>query len=696
MFRKYPFVKQDGIKDCGVASLLMIVKYYKGNVGIEQLRDMTKTDKKGTTAYHLIEAAKQLGMDAKGVKCELEDLTKDNLVLPAIAYVTVDQSYNHYVVIYEINFNKKTILIADPANKIKKISFTEFSEMWNNVIIILYPIYKLPLYKNNLSLLQFVMNIIKKCKKEFVNILLLSLFLTIFSIFISFYFKYMIDGITYSNKQEYLLFIFVIFFLVHLLKIITDFFRNKVLIYLNQKIDIILTMETFKQIILLPYNYYCNRTTGEVVSRINDLSTVREMISKVAYTLFIDLPLTLFSFIFLMLVSSKLFVVALIMLILYVINILIFKPLFNKYINMIQIKKADVTSYMVESISGFETVKGINIEHRIINKFEDKYVRLLKKLKKFDEAYNYQYIIKEVINNIGFITIIYLGAILVNNQTLTLGQLLTFNALLTYFLGPIRNVIDLDSSIKEAKNALKRILDLFYEQTDKGIVSSKIEGTIEFKKLNYTYNDRDYILKNISLKIKPFEKVLIIGNSGSGKSTLLKILMKYYQVNRDQVKINGIDINDYCLSGYKEGITYVSQKEMLFTDTLENNLNINPNDKEKLLEISKMCEVDELIKNSNVGYKMLIEENGNNISGGEKQRIVLARALLKPFDLLIIDEGLNQMDVNLERRILKRIINKYHNKTIIIVTHRLENMDLFDKVVELRDGRLKKVVCKNG
>ena len=222
MFRKYPFVKQDGIKDCGVASLLMIVKYYKGNVGIEQLRDMTKTDKKGTTAYHLIEAAKQLGMDAKGVKCELEDLTKDNLVLPAIAYVTVDQSYNHYVVIYEINFNKKTILIADPANKIKKISFTEFSEMWNNVIIILYPIYKLPLYKNNLSLLQFVMNIIKKCKKEFVNILLLSLFLTIFSIFISFYFKYMIDGISYSNKQEYLLFIFVIF-LVHLLKIITDF-----------------------------------------------------------------------------------------------------------------------------------------------------------------------------------------------------------------------------------------------------------------------------------------------------------------------------------------------------------------------------------------------------------------------------------------------------------------------------------------
>ncbi|MDD4547896.1 MAG: peptidase domain-containing ABC transporter, partial [Bacilli bacterium] len=691
----YPFVKQDGIKDCGVASLLMIIKYYKGSVGIEQLRDMTKTTKKGTTAYHLVDTALQLGMDAKGVKCKLEDLNKDNIVLPAIAHITIDETYNHYIVIYEVNFKKKTIIIADPGDKIKKITFSEFEKIWNNIIIFLYPIYKLPTYKNKISLLNFIANIVKKCRNEFKNILLLSVFLTAFSIFTSLFFKYIIDGITYNNSKEYLFFIFIVFLIVHILKIVTDFFRNKILIYLNQKIDILLTTETFKQIILLPYNYYCNRTTGEIVSRINDLSTVREMISKVAYTLLIDLPLTTVSFILLIFISPKLFAVAVIILMLYIINIIIFKPLFNKYINNIQIKKAQVTSFMVESISGFETIKGINIENKIINKFENKYFKLLTNLKKFDEAYNNQYVFKEIINNIGFIVIIYLGSLLVIKGEITLGQLLTFNALLTYFLGPIRNVIDLDSGIKEANNALKRTLDLFYDQKDNGIIKELDHGDININDLSYSYNDRDYILKNINLTINNGEKVLIIGSSGSGKSTLLKILMKYYNIKRGQIKVNNIDINDYCYNNYKKEISYISQKEVLFTDTLENNLKIYNNHEQTILQVAKMCEVDEIIKNNNVGYKMIIEENGNNISGGEKQRIVLARALLKPFKFLIIDEGLNQMDINLERRILKRIINKYHNKTIIVVTHRLENMDLFDKVAELKDGKLAKVVCKN-
>ena len=172
--------------------------------------------------------------------------------------------------------------------------------------------------------------------------------------------------------------------------------------------------------------------------------------------------------------------------------------------------------------------------------------------------------------------------------------------------------------------------------------------------------------------------------------------MKYYPINRGQVLINEIDINDYKNNKYKQGISYISQKETLFTDTLYNNLNINNKNNNKILEIIKICEVDEIIKNNNTSYKMLIEENGNNISGGEKQRIILARTLLKPFNILLIDEGLNQMDVNLERRILKRIFQKYKQQTIIIVSHRLDNVDLFNKLVELENGKIKQVVNKNG
>ena len=144
MFKRYPFVKQEGIKDCGVASLLMIIKYYKGYVGIEELRDMTKTDKKGTTAYHLIEAAKKIGFEAIGIKCTINDITKNKVILPCIAHVTLEDSYYHYVVVYEVNFNKKEVLIADPSNKIKRISFDDFNKIWNNVLITLYPIVKIP------------------------------------------------------------------------------------------------------------------------------------------------------------------------------------------------------------------------------------------------------------------------------------------------------------------------------------------------------------------------------------------------------------------------------------------------------------------------------------------------------------------------------------------------------------------------
>lgn len=695
MFKKYPFVKQEGIKDCGVASLMMIIKYYKGTIGFEQLRDVLKTTKKGTTAYHLIEGAKQIGFDAKGVKCKLEELNDDNIVLPAIAHVVINKTYNHYIVIYEINFAKKTMLIADPNDSKKKITFNQFQNIWNNVLILLYPIYSLKKYKPTHSIYNFITNITKQCKMELKNIWLLSLFLTLFSISTSFFLKYMIDSLLVNPIKDNLFAIFIIFLFLYLLLIITDFFRNKVLIYLNQKVAFIMTMDTFKQIIQLPYNYYCNRTTGEVVSRINDLTSVNTAISKVFYSVFIDLPLAIFVLIFLYFISPKLFIIVIILLLLYILNILVFKPIYSQYIEKTHKNKANVSSYMFEGISNFETIKAINLEKTIINNFEVKYIKLLKKMRSLDEKVNYQHTIKELINHVGFVVIIYCGSLLVKNHQLTIGELLTFNSLLVYFFEPIHNVINIDANIKEALNSIKRIIDLYYYEEDNGVVMNCPTGDIILSKLNYSYNDRDEILNNINLKISSGEKVLVVGTSGSGKSTLLKILMKYYKVNRGQVLLNNIDINDYIEKDYKQGISYVSQKESLFTDTLINNLNVNHVSKNSILEIAQMCEVDEIIKKSNTGYKMLIEEGGHNISGGEKQRIILARALLKPFNILLVDEGMNQMDVNLERRILKRMLEKYKEKTIIIVSHRLNNLDLFDKLVELEFGTIKKTVIKN-
>lgn len=681
MFKRN-LIRQDGFKDCGPTCLSMIIKHYKGYIDINELKEMCKTDKNGTTAYHLIETAKKCGFESYGVKCNLEDINKNNIILPCIAHVILNNSYKHYVVIKKIDYKKKKITVYDPIGTIKTYTYENFQKIFSNIIILLYPIKVIKNIPNN-SIKKFVLEITKTSTKQLIQIIIISIFITLFSIIISFYLQYMVDNV---NNQGKIYFIFTLFLIIYIMKIISDFLRNKIIILVNQKIDFNLNYNTFKQIINLPYCYYKNNTTGEIISKINDLDVVRQVISKVAISIFIDLPLTLLSLIIMYILNEKLFIISLIIMLLYWLVLILFRNPLNEKIEDTTLAKADTTSYMVERINGYETLKGCNKEHIALKKFEDKYAALSNKIYDLDNCYNYQLLLKEIINDLGFIFIILIGILLVKDNIITIGQLLSFNSLLVYFLTPIRNIIDLDDSIKQSKIAVKKILNLYYDKKENGILDKKMKGEIIFKNLSYTFNDTRNVLENINLKINKNSKVMVIGESGSGKSTLFKILKKYYTVPRDKVYIDNVDINDY----QKSNIVYVSQNEILFTDTISNNI-----DSDNIIDISKICLIDEIVKNNQLGYNMLIEENGFNLSGGERQRIILARALANEFDILIIDEGLSQVDINMERKILKNLFENYNDKTIIFISHRLENMDLFNQVIKLKKGRISDDLSKN-
>lgn len=667
----------------------MIINFYGGNLPIDQIRDLTKTDKNGTTAFHIIEACKSIGFNAEGIKSSLEQLNKENLILPCIAHVVIDGKYKHFVVIYKIDFKNKKIIIADPSCSIKKITFSEFQKMWSGVLITLYPLKKLPLTQN-ISFIDFLLKIIKLHKAFIFNIIMLSIFITMFSVISSFYMKNILDAINYNN----LTIIFIFFLFINIFKILSDFFRNKLLIYLNQKIDLLLTLDTYKKIISLPYNYYHTRTTGDIISRVNDLSIIRNMITKVSLSLFIDLPLALVTFIIFYIINTKLFFISLIIVFIYLLLMIFSKNRIINNINTIQVNKSETMSYMIETINGFETVKSVGNETQIIDKFEKKYVKFLKNIFKFDNYNNTISILKDLVNAMGYLTIIYVGAKMVILGNLTFGDLLVFVNLLNYFLEPIKNIIDLNSEIKEAKNSLRRILELFKNENKKQTFIDNVKvKEISFNNLSYSYDYKEKQLKKINLKLKK-QKILILGKSGSGKSTLFKLLMRYYEIPRNQITINGYDINDYKDDVIKQNFSYISQNEILYTDSIYNNLKIDKNiTEEQIIEISKKCFIDEFL--NDLGLNMLIEENGYNLSGGQRQRIILARALLKNFEVLIIDEGLSQMDINLERKILKNLFKMYENKMIIVISHRLDNMDLYDRVIEFKNGEIVKDVFKN-
>ena len=680
MRKKYPFTKQEGLKDCAAACMQMIIKYYNGYISINDLNEMLETTKEGVSAFKIIEVSNKIGFKATGIRLNLLELNK-SVTLPVIAHVVIN-NYNHYIVVYKIDSFKKSVIIADPQSKIKTISFKEFESIWTNVIINLYPVK--PIEHRNYEKHLNYKNIILKNKKTIFQLCYISFIYMILSIVASFYMKYVFDN--YLSNFHLIFTVFILFIIINLYKIFTNLIRTKILIDLNKNIDIDLSLDIFSKILSLPYGYYRNKTTGEIITRYTELSKIRETISKVLLTLFLDLPLCITSLIIMYFLNSKLTMISLIAVLLYTIIVIAYNRILNDTILEAQIKKAEMNTVLIESINGFETIKGLNLYGYINQKFENKYIKYLKNVIKIDSILNIKENLKEIVNQLIEMIIIFTGVIYVRSETITIGTLMTYNSILVFFLAPIRNLLSLDNSIIESKRIVKRVNEMLKKEENVKKINI-VYSDILIKSLSFKQNEK-IILNKINLHISKGEKVIITGKSGSGKSTLLKILMNYYNDYQGEIKINGINIKSINLKN-----VYISQNETLFTDTIYNNIVLGNNDS-NFSEVVKMCYVDEII-NSNLGYNQIIEENGFNISGGQKQRIILARSIINEFDLLLIDEGLNQIDVELERKILKNLFNKFHDKTIIIVSHRLENMDLYDKLIKLENGKVKECVKRN-
>lgn len=688
IIKRYKFVKQDNITDCGVACLLSIIKMYGGNNSLTYLRDLTKTTNQGTDAYHLIEAAKKLGFKAEGYRFDL----LSNIPTPAIAHLIIDKSYHHYVVIIKINYVKRIITVGDPAVGIKKYHFEEFIELWSKVIITLKPIKKIAYLNPDRPLLGLIKNLMLPHFKSLIVILGLSILFIMFNIINTWYLKIIADNIYWQPKSLYYLFLF--FSLIVLLKISSDFIRNKLLIYINKKVDKELMVKTYHQLIFLPYQYYHSRQTGDIIARLYDLSYVREFISRLSMMILVDFMLIIFALVVLYFINHLLFFISLLIVLLYLVIVLIYNPLIKDYIVKNQENHALVTSYLVEAISGIDTVKGLSIENIVLKKAKDKYNKLIDNHFHFDNLYNRQQNLKNLIIFIGFNLILLSGSFLIYYQQISLSQLILFNSLLLYFLEPIKNIFDLEPLIKNAFNSLKRINELYEVKAEEKVgLKERLLGDIIFNKLSFSYDDFKQVFKDIDLTINQGEKVLITGKSGSGKSTLAKILFRYYLVSDKMISINNKDINEYNLKSIRDNICYVSQHEIIFTDSIYNNLILDRKLKLKeIYKISKLTYVDEILKERHLDFNYLIEENGTNISGGEKQRIIIARSLLKKADIYIFDETMNEISVELERKILKNIFKIFKDKIIIVMSHRLTNSDLFDKQLILDNKKLINII----
>lgn len=687
--RKKCIVLQDGFKECGSACLLSIIRYYGGNVSMERILELTKTGKDGTNFHNMSLAGLELGMMSKGYFIDnINDL--DNIEKPFISQIVIN-NYHHFVVVYKINGEKVTIM--DPAKGMENISISEFLKIFTGYILIMEPTKKLPIYNDNNYLLNTIKEIIISNKKIIINLILLTLITTIFMCLYSYHFKIIIDKVIDTNKLN-LLIVVIIFAFVEVIKLVSEFLRNNLLLYLEQKIDLSIITNTINKIISLPYSYYKNRTTGEIITRVNDLFYVKNAISKIIVNIFLDIILVISAFIILFSINKTMTVYLIFVVIIYLILFRVFKNSIKQMTNKIQEDSAIVNSSLVETISGYDTVKGLNLENAFKNKINKQYLNMINDNLIMSRINNYQEFLRDLFEGIIVLLVMYLGATYIMDKSLTIGSLITYNSIIYYFLNPIRNTVDFYKELFYVKNSIKRInniLNLKYESQMKkmGLV---VNGKIEFRNLSFSYNGVRNIIDNFSLKIDDKSKVLILGDSGVGKSTLLKLVYKYYETPRGMVYINDKDIQDFELGDIRSNITYVSQNEILYTDTIKNNIILYRDiSEEEYLKVSRLVYVEDIILKNKLSYDYMLEENGANISGGQRQRIILARALLKKGKVILIDEGLNEVDPKLEKKILKNIFREYEDRTFIIISHRKDNIEMYDKVINVSGNEDKEV-----
>ncbi len=689
--KRYYCVRQHDITDCGAACLATISKQYGFKTSITKIREAAGTDKQGTNAYGLIKAAESLGFTAKGVKGNQEAFFSE-FPLPCISHIVVDGTLLHYVVIHKIS--KRQVLVADPGKGMISYTPEDFFKVWTGVLILMVPSVSFNKGNETKGLFSRFFSLLLPQKKLLINIFLTSLVYTILGILGSFYFKFLLDDILQYNLEKTLHVISIGIILLYLFQTLLGAFRSHMILYLSQKIDIPLILGYYQHVLGLPMNFFGTRKVGEIVSRFMDASKVRDAISGATLTIMIDTLMALAGAIILYIQNSTLFITAIVIAVIYAVIVFAFnKPI--KKVNQEQMEEnAQLTSYLVESLNGIETVKTFNAENEASLKTETRFVRLLKSVFRGGIINNIRSSITSFTALAGGIVILWVGAWNVMKGNMSVGQLLTFNAMLGYFLDPIKNLINLQPMIQTAIVASDRLGEIFDLELEKsGNESEKInpvdlKGDISFKNVDFRYGTRSLVLKNIDLTIKQGEKIALVGESGSGKTTLVKLLLNLYTWEKGEITIKDYNIKDISFESLREKLAYISQDIFMFSGTIRENLSMGSRsiDMEQIIEACRMAQAHDFINKLPLRYETYLEENGANLSGGQKQRLAIARAILKKPDIFIMDEATSNLDSITEKAIEKTLETVCSGVTTIIIAHRLSTIKRCDRIYVMEDG----------
>lgn len=689
---RYTFVKQHDATDCAAACLAMICLHYKKETTITKLRDLMGTDLKGTNLIGLSKCATELGFTNQSVRVDKEGFLSD-FSLPCIANIVTDEGLSHFVVVFKKD--KSHVVIGDPGKDLMRVTVDEFYRQFTGALLIIKPNESFSKGKESEEKMWgYFIKLLLPHKKLFAYTIAASLLLTILGIVSSTFNKILMDEILPYRLKNTLVMVILVFCLISVVQEIIKFIRQWMMLYLSQKIDIPLLLGYFDHIYKLPMNFFATRKTGDIITRFSDAFTIKDIFTNIALTLIMDITMALITGVILFNMNTKLFGIVVFLSIISILLVFIFKQPYKK-INEEQMQQGSVlNSQIIEGLRAFETIKGNANEETELESIEREYIKSLRISLKEGMLSNMQSFISSMVQMLGNMTLTYFGIMQVINGDITLGSFMAFTTLTGYFMNPIGSLIVLQLQIQEANISMKRLTEILGLEQEKNENTAStidsIQGDIVIKDVVFRYGNRNPVLKDFNCAISKGEKVAIVGSSGSGKSTVAKLLLKYYEPESGNIFFNGVDIAEYSNTSVRRAISYVPQTIELFSKSIYDNIRVSKMTAtlEEVKRAAKEADAHEFISRLPMQYKTYLEEAGNGLSGGEKQRIALARAFLKKSEFYILDESTSNLDFLTENIIFDMIYNKFKDKTMLIVAHRLATIKNCDKIIVLDHGEI--------
>ena len=678
MFRfRRTFVPQIDMRDCGVAALASVAKYYGSDYSLAHLRELAKTNKEGTTALGLVEAAKKIGFETRAIKADMSLFEMEDVPYPFIAHVNKDGKLQHYYVIYKSTKDYLIIGDPDPSVKVTKMTKERFEKEWTGVTLFMGPEPSYKPHKDKKNGLWDFLPLIFKQRSLIANIVFASLLVTLINILGSYYLQGILDEYVPNQMKSTLGIISIGLVVTYVLQQMMTFARDYLLTILSQRLTIDVVLSYIRHIFELPMSFFATRRTGEVTSRFSDANTIIDALASTILSLFLDFSIVIIVGGVLLIQNSNLFWLVLCSVPIYTLIVFAFMKPFERMNHDVMQSNAMVSSAIIEDINGIETIKSLTSEEVRYQKIDGEFVDYLDNSLRLSKLSILQTSLKQGAQLILNVLILWTGAQMVMGNTISIGQLITFNMLLSYFTNPLENIINLQAKLQSATVANTRLNEVYlieseFGQSDDTYQEGIADGDITVTDLSYKYGFGRDTLTDVNLTIRQGEKISFVGVSGSGKTTLAKMLVNFYQPYKGHIDFNGQNISRIDKKTLRQHINYLPQQSYIFSGSVLENLTLGAARGITQADILKACEIAEIrqdIENMPMGLQTELSD-GAGLSGGQKQRIALARALLTKSPVLILDEATSGLDVLTEKKVIDNLL-ALKDKTIIFIAHRL-------------------------